>query len=47
MELFDAEVAEVTARGVRYILRRNPTRAEQLTARRADQLPREASGEDQ
>jgi hypothetical protein len=40
MELFDAEVAEVTASDerVRYVLRRNPMQAERVAARRADQL---------
>jgi hypothetical protein len=40
MELFDAEVAEVTApaEAVRYIVRCNPAQAARLAARRADQL---------
>ncbi len=36
MDLFDAEVCEVEQEGVRYILRRNPLRAEELAASRAD-----------
>jgi len=36
MELFAAEVCEVEREGVRYVLRRNPIRAEQLAASRAD-----------
>jgi Transposase DDE domain len=36
MELFAAEVCEVQQEGVRYVLRRNPIRAEQLAASRAD-----------
>ena len=36
MELFTAEVCEVEREGVRYVLRRNPIRAEQLAASRAD-----------
>jgi hypothetical protein len=36
MELFAAEVCEVEREGVRYVLRRNPLRAEQLAASRAD-----------
>jgi hypothetical protein len=36
MELFAAEVCEVEREGVRYVLRRNPFRAEQLAASRAD-----------
>jgi hypothetical protein len=36
MELFAAEVCEVRQEGVRYVLRRNPIRAEQLAASRAD-----------
>ena len=40
MELFDADVAEVSAaaEGVRYVLRRNPAQAQRVAARRADQL---------
>lgn len=40
MELFDAQVAEVTAPGeaVRYVVRRNPVQAERVASRRADQL---------
>src|SRR5258708_1698661 len=36
MELFATEVCEVQQAGVRYVLRRNPIRAEQLAASRAD-----------
>jgi hypothetical protein len=36
MELFAVEVCEVQQPGVRYVLRRNPLRAEQLAAWRAD-----------
>ena len=36
MELFTAEVCEVEREGVRYVLRRNPNRAAQLAASRAD-----------
>jgi len=36
MELFAAEICEVQQEGVRYVLRRNPLRAEQLAAARAD-----------
>ena len=36
MELFAAEVCAVQQEGVRYVLRRNPLRAEQLAAARAD-----------
>jgi hypothetical protein len=36
MELFAVEVCEVQQPGVRYVLRRNPLRAEQLAASRAD-----------
>jgi len=36
MELFAEEVCEVQQGGVRYVLRRNPLRAEQLAASRAD-----------
>jgi transposase len=36
MELFAAQVCEVEREGVRYVLRRNPFRAEQLAASRAD-----------
>jgi Transposase DDE domain len=36
MELFAAELCEVEREGVRYVLRRNPIRAEQLAASRAD-----------
>jgi hypothetical protein len=36
MGLFAAEVCEVAREGVRYVLRRNPIRAEQLAASRAD-----------
>src|SRR2546428_11462320 len=40
MELFAAEVCEVQQDGVRYVLRRNPLRAEQLRASRADKQAR-------
>jgi transposase len=40
MELFAAEVCEVQQEGVRYVLRRNPLRAEQLAASRADKQAR-------
>jgi len=40
MELFAAEVCEVERDGVRYVLRRNPLRAEQLAASRADKQGR-------
>jgi len=40
MELFATEVCEVQQDGVRYILRRNPLRAEQLAASRADKRAR-------
>jgi transposase len=36
MELFDQRVCEVEHEGLRYILRRNPTRADELAATRAD-----------
>jgi len=36
MELFDKTVCEVEHEGVRYILRRNPTRADEMAATRAD-----------
>ena len=36
MNLFDAALCEVEQEGVRYILRRNPLRAEELAASRAD-----------
>ncbi|MGH9446514.1 MAG: IS1634 family transposase [Terriglobia bacterium] len=36
MDLFAAELCEVERAGVRYVLRRNPLRAEQLAASRAD-----------
>ena len=36
--LFDATLAEVTPDGARYVLRRNPARAEELAASRADKL---------
>jgi len=38
LELFDAVVCEVEHEGVRYILRRNPLRAEEVAAKRADKL---------
>ena len=40
MELFAAEVCEVERDGVRYVLRRNPLRAEQLAASRTDKQAR-------
>jgi len=40
MELFGVEVCEVQQEGVRYVLRRNPLRAEQLAASRADKRAR-------
>ncbi len=40
MELFAAEVCEVQQDGVRYVLRHNPLRAEQLAASRADKQTR-------
>jgi transposase len=40
MELFGAEVCEVDHEGTRYVLRRNPIRAEQLAAARADKHAR-------
>jgi hypothetical protein len=40
MELFAAEVCEVEREGVRYVLRRNPLRAEQLAASRTDKQAR-------
>src|SRR5207302_4360603 len=36
MNLFDAELCEVQHAGVRYILRKNALRAEELSASRAD-----------
>jgi len=36
MELFDKQVCEVEHEGVRYILRRNPMRAAEMAATRAD-----------
>jgi hypothetical protein len=36
MNLFDAELCEVSDGGVRYVLRRNPLRADELSASRAD-----------
>jgi hypothetical protein len=36
MNLFDAELCEVSHEGVRYVLRRNPLRADELSASRAD-----------
>lgn len=38
MSLFDQELAEVEAGGLRYILRRNPARAAEVAASRADKL---------
>jgi hypothetical protein len=40
MELFAAEVCEIQQEGVRYVLRRNPQRAEQLATSRADKQAR-------
>jgi hypothetical protein len=40
MELFAVQVCEVQQHGVRYVLRRNPLRAEQLAATRADKRAR-------
>ena len=40
MELFAAEICEVQQQGVRYVPRRNPIRAEQLAASRADKQAR-------
>src|SRR6266403_1711272 len=40
MELFDSAVCEVTQDGLRYVLRRNPVRAEELAASRADKQAR-------
>jgi len=40
MALFDAAVCEVQQEGVRYVLRRNPLRAEQVAASRADKQAR-------
>jgi hypothetical protein len=36
MDLFDAELCEVSDKDVRYVLRRNPLRADELSASRAD-----------
>jgi hypothetical protein len=36
MDLFDVELCEVNQEGVRYVLRRNPLRADELSASRAD-----------
>jgi hypothetical protein len=36
MHLFDADLCEVSDEGVRYVLRRNPLRADELSASRAD-----------
>jgi len=36
MNLFDADLCEVSEEGVRYVLRRNPLRADELSASRAD-----------
>ena len=38
MDMFDEELCEVQEGGVRYILRRNPCRAEEMAAARADKL---------
>jgi hypothetical protein len=40
MELFSAVLCEVEQEGVRYVLRRNPLRAEQIAASRADKRAR-------
>jgi hypothetical protein len=40
MELFAEELCEVEREGVRYVLRRNPLRAQQLAASRADKQAR-------
>src|SRR6266403_1921420 len=40
MELFDSAVCEVRQDGLRYVLRRNPVRAEELAASRADKQAR-------
>jgi hypothetical protein len=40
MELFAADVCEIQQEDVRYVLRRNPVRAEQLAASRADKQAR-------
>ncbi|MEK7409591.1 MAG: hypothetical protein AAB225_31375 [Acidobacteriota bacterium] len=40
MDLFDAAVCEVQQEGLRYVLRRNPLRAEQLAASRTDKQAR-------
>jgi hypothetical protein len=40
MDLFDAAVCEVQHEGLRYVLRRNPLRAAQLAASRADKQAR-------
>jgi hypothetical protein len=40
MELFAAQVCEIQQAGVRYVLRRNPLRAEQLDASRRDKQAR-------
>jgi hypothetical protein len=40
LELFGVEVCEIQHAGVRYVLRRNPLRAEQLAASRADKRGR-------
>jgi hypothetical protein len=36
LNLFDAELCEVSDQGVRYVLRRNPLRADEMSASRAD-----------
>jgi transposase len=38
MELFDEELGEVESEGIRYVFRRNPRRAEEISASRADKL---------
>jgi hypothetical protein len=40
MELFDATVCEVEEQGVRYVLRRNPRRAQEIATSRADKRAR-------
>jgi hypothetical protein len=38
MELFDEDLGEVESEGVRYGFRRNPQRADEISASRADKL---------
>ena len=40
MELFDSAVCEVAQDGVRYVLRRNPVRAEEIAVSRTDKQAR-------